>query len=51
MEYHYSGTPLIKAKTQFFHQAGYRGVFTWHLGMDVPYESPHSILRTIDQAL
>lgn len=49
-DYHYSGTPLIKAKTRFLRQGGYRGVFTWHLGLDAPYESPGSILRAIDEA-
>jgi GH18 family chitinase len=51
VEYHYSGTPLIKAKTAFLRQHGYRGVFTWYLALDAPYESPHSILRTIDQTV
>jgi alpha-L-fucosidase len=51
VEYHYSGTPLIKAKTQLLRRGGYRGVFTWHLGMDVPYDSTNSILKIIDQAL
>jgi GH18 family chitinase len=51
VEYHYSGTPLIQAKTAYLRQEGYRGVFTWYLALDASYDSPHSILRTIDQTV
>lgn len=49
--YHYSGVPLIKAKTRYAREQGYAGVFTWDISLDVPYESEHSILRAIDEVV
>jgi len=49
--YHYSGVPLIKAKTRYARDEGYAGVFTWDISLDVSYESEHSILRTIDEVV
>lgn len=49
--YHYSGVPLIKAKTRYAREQGYAGVFTWDISLDVPYDSEHSILRAIDEVV
>lgn len=48
--YYYSGQPLIRSKVDFAKKNGYGGVFTWELTMDVPYSSPQSILRVLDEA-
>jgi hypothetical protein len=32
-------------------KAGLAGVFTWHMLLDVPYSSPDSLVRAIDETM
>lgn len=47
--YHYSGTPLIRAKLEYAKHQGYAGVFSWEMTLDAPYASPNSVLRILDE--
>jgi len=46
-DYSYNGADLIKMKTQYLKQNGYKGIFVSEFTQDVPYSNPLSLLRAI----
>ncbi|SDE27198.1 glycosyl hydrolase family 18 protein [Niabella drilacis] len=49
-KYSYNGVELIKAKTRFLRQEGYKGIMIWELSQDLPAGSEVSLLRAIYNA-
>ncbi len=47
----YNSRALLRAKAEYARRKRLAGVFTWHMLMDAPYDSPHSQTRILDEAL
>lgn len=47
----YPDPKAIQETTQYLLKKGYLGLSAWILNADLPYQHPHSLLKTIDQTL